>query len=413
MLLLSIVPSVFLYFVDDEIIPGFLTGPLKDATDGSGARIVYIAILGWSCIMTLWYGVVFGNFIVARSKGWGAQRQAGPTKSRLLVEIVWDTAMWVVPLVASVALCYCCPWTLERLMHRLTGHALVPAVWQVFVFLVAVFFAVRLAGKVCRIWLATVLYEARFGRRIRKRLGQLRRFADERKMRYEERVAVYYPFEWVTVPGRRPRPQGRGDWMACEKRAETHPVYDLWSTAWQTGHGGYARNILTVNLQGRRLYLYDFHEAMDGYVFWEDTRLAFIAERGQRDHTIATLELPCHLPSLLICPEDLGDRVERVFGGIDIDMESIQISETYRTWSRDRRFAYTVFNSRMMELLSGHEGVAMRITRNLLSLRFPRLVPVEDLPECIDLIKRAFELIPSFVFDEAKPWRRERMEGET
>lgn len=62
--------------------------------------------------------------------------------------------------------------------------------------------------------------------------------------------------------------------------------------------------------------------------------------------------------------------------------------------------ADNVFHPRMMELLSGHPGVAMRISGNLLSLRFPCLVPVDELPRCIELTEKVYDMIPSFVIEE-------------
>lgn len=404
----SVLLAFLMFWMDEE--SGIITDVLKTRIDVPGVlviRIIYVLLMSFSAIMTLSYCGLLVCVVVARFGTLRKQRHAGPLRLELVQEVGLDIGTLVVPVLAAILLECFTPRFLERVLFRLTGQSGIdPPVWQVSMVLIAAAFGLRMVGKIGRSGASTLLYEVRFGRMLRKRALEARRYADTHGMAYKERAAECYPVEWVPVGRRQCSPRMRANWVMLEQDLKADPVYDLWRTAWQRGYGGYAFNILTFQVQDRPLHLFDYHEAKDGFVCGQGRWWAFIMEFGQRDYTIATLELPRKLPALFICPEGSGDKVERFFGATDIDMESIEISEAYRIWSGDRRFAYDVFHPRMMELLSEHPGVAMRISCALLSLRFPRLVRVEEFREITAMLERVYEFLPSFVLSEVGPKTR-------
>jgi hypothetical protein len=60
---------------------------------------------------------------------------------------------------------------------------------------------------------------------------------------------------------------------------------------------------------------------------------------------------PWPLPTLLVRPEGLWDKLKGAFGFDDIDFESVEFSRAFHVQSNDKRFAYDVLHPRMMELL--------------------------------------------------------------
>lgn len=63
------------------------------------------------------------------------------------------------------------------------------------------------------------------------------------------------------------------------------------------------------------------------------------------------LHLPFGTPTLLIRPEGIFDKLKGAFGFDDIDFESVEFSRRFYVQSSDKRFAYDVIHSRMMEFL--------------------------------------------------------------
>lgn len=57
------------------------------------------------------------------------------------------------------------------------------------------------------------------------------------------------------------------------------------------------------------------------------------------------------VPSLLIRPEGLFDKLAGAFGFEDIDFESVEFSKRFHVKSSDKRFAYDVITPQMMEFL--------------------------------------------------------------
>lgn len=267
--------------------------------------------------------------------------------------------------------------------------------WQMLLLVVAVclHLAARWEREVCLAH--TAVYRMRFGATIKARRTLLRNLAGSFHIDYVERIAKYYEVCWA--PGRIkgwPEPRWRAEWYTKGKPG-AHPIYDIWKCG-----SGYAANIIRGSYQGRGVHLFDYHYCREVAIRWGAGIFDFVTERSPRDCTVAAVELPGTLPALSIYPKTVWDELAKRGGGIDVEMEGIEFSDAYRVWAQDRRFAFAVCNAQMMQFLSGHPGLALRISGSILALRVPGLVPVDDMVQFRDRLIEAHNLVPEFVFTD-------------
>lgn len=170
-------------------------------------------------------------------------------------------------------------------------------------------------------------------------------------------------------------------------------------TMWQTTYG-YPFNVIGGVYEGYRAYLFDYHEysgenmVESGSPF---TRKQRFIEKDPRDVTVVAIELHEPMPTLVVYPEGLWDAVVKQLGATDIDLESFEFSETYRVWADNKRYAYDVCNPRVMAFLMDWPDLSLKIDGTLMSIRYPELVPEDDLPGCLDMLLEILELIPERV----------------
>jgi len=71
------------------------------------------------------------------------------------------------------------------------------------------------------------------------------------------------------------------------------------------------------------------------------------------DRAIIMMRLPAELPAFSLTYEGIGDKVQRFFGGQDIELESDDFNRLFRVQSPSEAFAYGVLHPLMMEWLMG------------------------------------------------------------
>jgi len=84
---------------------------------------------------------------------------------------------------------------------------------------------------------------------------------------------------------------------------------------------------------------------------------SYVVSNGESSTTvlraIVMVRLPAVLPALSLTREGFGDRVQKFFGGQDIELESDDFNRLFRIKSPVEAFAYGVLHPRMMEWLMG------------------------------------------------------------
>jgi hypothetical protein len=99
------------------------------------------------------------------------------------------------------------------------------------------------------------------------------------------------------------------------------------------------------NYRGHEILAFDYHYETDS----TDSK----GHRNTNHHWFSfyLLFLPRSVPDLTIVPEGIFSKIAQAFGYDDIDFESAEFSRKFCVRSADKKFAYDICNSRMIEYL--------------------------------------------------------------
>ncbi len=120
-------------------------------------------------------------------------------------------------------------------------------------------------------------------------------------------------------------------------------------TPFGKGHTRYAFNILSGEQGGAPFEVFDYHYAVT-------THTGKSSSTSHYYHKVCTLRMPIRAPGLSIQKEHIGHKLMGAVGAEDINFESDEFSRKYWVKCDDRRFAYDVIHSRMMEFLLHNPG---------------------------------------------------------
>lgn len=128
--------------------------------------------------------------------------------------------------------------------------------------------------------------------------------------------------------------------------SDEHPQFELF----QRGHSRYAYNCLrgTINAFDRELSAEagDYH-----YQLTSGSGKNRRTTTYQFSYLLVNLPFGPDLPSLVVRPEGLFDKLAGAVGFEDIDFESAEFSRRHHVSSSDRRFTYNLIDPRMIEFL--------------------------------------------------------------
>jgi hypothetical protein len=131
---------------------------------------------------------------------------------------------------------------------------------------------------------------------------------------------------------------------------EERPQFDCF----QRGHSRYAYNCMegTLAMFGRDLPAEagDYH-----YQITSGSGKNRSTQTYQFSYLLVNLPFGPRLPSLVVRPEGLFDKLAGAVGFEDIDFESAEFSRRFHVSSSDRRFAYNLIDPRMIEFLLSAE----------------------------------------------------------
>ncbi len=156
--------------------------------------------------------------------------------------------------------------------------------------------------------------------------------------------------------------------------------------ALRRGHSRYARNIMRGTWKGLGVLAFDYHYATG-------------SGKNRRNHNFSAVIVTAPLPlkPLYIRREGFFDKLGDFFGAGDIDFESAEFSRRFYVKSPDRKWAYDVIHTRMMEhLMAGPDYGIQFDTRHVMVWRQKRFSPAQ-LDQAAEFVRRMLELIPDYV----------------
>ncbi|HPD16423.1 MAG TPA: hypothetical protein PLE19_15830 [Planctomycetota bacterium] len=162
--------------------------------------------------------------------------------------------------------------------------------------------------------------------------------------------------------------------------------------ALRQGDNRYAFNILRGDYQGFPVQAFDFH--------YETHSTDSKGHRQTHHHYLSffLLEQRRDFPELRIYPEGFWQKFGQMLGFEDIDFESLEFSRAFCVRSKNRRFAYDVCHTRMMEYLLQHRDLSLEIEHTAIALSFNRRLKPEEIPARLDQLVQIVNLLPEYLY---------------
>ena len=153
------------------------------------------------------------------------------------------------------------------------------------------------------------------------------------------------------------------------------------------GHSRYASNILDGEYQGRQILAFDYHYTTG-------------SGKNQQTHQISLflLKLERPFPELRIFPESVFSKLGQMIGYQDIDFESVEFSNAFTVQSDNRKFAYDICHTRMMEWLLQHPRTSLEIERDWLCTWSHKLLDADKIVPALDRLLVIRSLFPGYLF---------------
>ncbi|MHC4227788.1 MAG: hypothetical protein ACYSW0_10215 [Planctomycetota bacterium] len=153
------------------------------------------------------------------------------------------------------------------------------------------------------------------------------------------------------------------------------------------GSNRYAYNILSGSYKGSELTVFDYHYQTGS---GKDTH--------HYNFSFFILHLPAAFPELVIGPEGIFSKIAQAVGYDDIDFESHEFSSKFCVRSANKKFAYDVCNSRMIEYLLANRDFSIEIEDSVLAISFNRQLKPELIKPNIERLMTVRSLMPDYLF---------------
>lgn len=159
------------------------------------------------------------------------------------------------------------------------------------------------------------------------------------------------------------------------------------------GSNRYAFNVLEGQYRGYPVHAFDYHY---------ETYSTDSKGRRQTHHHYFSFFILHHthyFPELRIYPENFLSKVGQMLGYDDIDFESIEFSKAFTVRSKDKKFAYDICHTRMMDYMLRDTSLAVEFEGQCIALEFGSKLAVEEFERRLQQLCDLRELIPDYVFD--------------
>ena len=160
------------------------------------------------------------------------------------------------------------------------------------------------------------------------------------------------------------------------------------------GSNRYAQNVLSGSYSECPVEVFGYHY---------ETHSTDSKGRQQTHHhhlhvTLCTLTQG--FPELRIYPETFFAKIGQALGFDDIDFESVEFSKTFVVKSTDKKFAYDICHTRMMEYLLQRPKICLEIEGHTLALIFNGKLDPERIERQLKELMELRDLFPDYIFDK-------------
>lgn len=158
------------------------------------------------------------------------------------------------------------------------------------------------------------------------------------------------------------------------------------------GSNRYAFNVISGSYRGNEVLVFDYH--------YETHSTDSKGNRQTHHHYFSffILLLPKNFPELKISREGFFSKIAQALGYDDIDFESAEFSRTFCVRSKDRKFAYDVCNSQMMEYLLANRDLSIEIEGPALALAFDTRLSAAEVESNLNRLLEIRLRLPEYLF---------------
>jgi hypothetical protein len=160
------------------------------------------------------------------------------------------------------------------------------------------------------------------------------------------------------------------------------------------GDSRYAFNVLTGAFSGFPVTVFDFHYA---------THSTDSKGRRQTHHhylNYAILEQEKSFPELRIYPEGLFSKLGQMLGFDDIDFESVEFSKAFAVRSKDKKFAYAICHTGLMEHFLRNRELKLEIEGTIVALVFQGRIRPESVEHKLNELIEIRNLFPEYLYHD-------------
>lgn len=160
------------------------------------------------------------------------------------------------------------------------------------------------------------------------------------------------------------------------------------------GRNRYGFNILRGVYRDYHVYVFDYH--------YETTSTDNKGRRTTHHHYFSffILHFDGNFPELLISREGFFSKIGQFLGFDDIDFESAEFSRKFLVKSPNKKFAYDICHSQMIEYLLANPDLSIEIERDVLTLFFGRRLDASQIKYNLDRLITIRGLFPGYLFDK-------------
>ncbi len=110
------------------------------------------------------------------------------------------------------------------------------------------------------------------------------------------------------------------------------------------------------------------------------------------------LEMNTNLPDVLISHESKESRITETFGSQQIAFESSQFSRIFRVRASDKKFAFDVCHSQMMEYLLANQDLTIEVSGSAVAILFEDWLHPEKIESNLSRLIEIRKLLPQYLF---------------
>jgi hypothetical protein len=158
------------------------------------------------------------------------------------------------------------------------------------------------------------------------------------------------------------------------------------------GSNRYGFNILHGDYGGHPVCLFDYH--------YETYSTDSKGRRRTNHHYLSFFVLhdTAQFPELTISREGFFDKIGQAIGFDDIDFESSEFSKAFSVRSQDKKFAYDICHTRMMEYLLRNRDLTIEIEGHCVSLSFARRIDPGEVQRRLRQLVEIRGLFPEYLY---------------